>query len=76
MTELRTHQVVIVCGTCRKAHMIHVRRSDWEEWTTRINRRFVQEVFPYLSAAERELIMSNTCGQCFDAIFADPEESL
>ena len=30
---------------------------------------FIQDLMPELSASDRELLISNTCGSCFDIVF-------
>ena len=32
---------------------------------------YVQVAFPYLTSAERELLISGTCGTCFDKMFPE-----
>ena len=34
----------------------------------------LQNAFPYLSASERELIKSGTCGKCWDKMFPEEDE--
>ena len=39
------------------------------------NRRCVQDIFPYLSAEERELLISHTCNECWENMFPpEPED--
>jgi len=35
------------------------------------NGELIQNVMPYLNEDERELLISGTCGKCFDKIFSD-----
>jgi len=42
-------------------------RSDMLDWLS--GQGFIQDVMPYLSDAERELLLSKTCGDCFDKLF-------
>lgn len=34
----------------------------------------IQDVFPELSPADRELLISQTCNACFHELFREPEE--
>lgn len=44
----------------------------WEEDYQRyVEGSYVQDAFPYLSSAEREMLISRTCGPCFDGMFPD-----
>ena len=38
------------------------------------NRRNIQDVFPYLSAEERELLLSHTCNECWEKMFSFEDE--
>lgn len=58
----------VQCGICRQMFAITVTTDDYEEWKAGA---FVQRAFPYLTAAQRELLISKTCGPCFDRLFAD-----
>lgn len=35
---------------------------------------FAQDAFPYLTADQRELLISQTCGNCFNRMFPPDEE--
>jgi hypothetical protein len=45
--------------------------ADYERWQ---NGEHIQNVAPYLSADDRELLISGMCGKCFDEIFAGEDE--
>jgi hypothetical protein len=57
------------CIWCKVQFTITVERDDWEMWREGLS---AQRAFPYLSADERELLISGTCGKCWDEMF--PEE--
>jgi hypothetical protein len=42
--------------------------SDWKS-----EKKYIQDAMPYLSDSEREILISKTCGECFDKIF--PQEN-
>ena len=58
----------VQCALCGKVHTIKVNREDYNEYKSR-NRRHIQVIFPYLSPAERELLMTQTCEKCWDEMF-------
>ena len=41
-------------------------QGDYEAWE---NGKLIQDVMPYLSADEREVLISGICGPCFDKMF-------
>jgi hypothetical protein len=44
--------------------------SDWKS-----EKKYIQDAMPYLSAGEREILISKTCDECFDKMFPpNPEE--
>lgn len=59
--------VRIHCRFCDAEHAIFLKYHDYFAWKNRDG--FIQDVIPYLSNAERELLISNTCGDCFDKLF-------
>ena len=57
----------IRCRMCGVDHVILVNKDDFKDWY--VGGVHIQDAFPYLSASERELILSETCGECFDKMF-------
>lgn len=60
----------IACKGCGEIFPITVtfkQLHDWEQGG------LIQEVMPHLTADERELIKTRTCGKCWDKIFADKD---
>jgi hypothetical protein len=55
------------CRLCYKTYLIFLRREDYTSWMS--GSGFVQDILPYLTAGERELLISNTCSDCFDKLF-------
>jgi hypothetical protein len=55
------------CHVCDAEYAIFLKYSDYFAWKNREG--FIQDLIPYLSDAERELLISNTCGYCFDKMF-------
>lgn len=62
------HRVRIItrCSECQHDYVMYVNRFDYARWQAGAK---IQNVMPYLSADERELLISGICGKCFDAIF-------
>ena len=62
--------VEIRCAMCGTSYAIMYNREDMVDWLSGLG--FIQDVMPYLSNAERELLISRTCGDCFDKLFPAP----
>lgn len=61
-------ELTITCPFCGKVHSVSVNVADYIRWT---NRELVQNAFPYLSATEREQIISGICPTCQRDIFGE-----
>ena len=55
------------CRICSAKHVIFIKMTDYIGWKYREG--FIQDLMPYLSDSERELLISATCGNCFDRMF-------
>lgn len=54
---------------CGRVEVLMVRNEDYNAW---LAGDLVQFAFPYLTAAERELFISRTCGECWKTLFGNP----
>lgn len=57
-------ELLFRCDVCKNDFKITVEAEDYDSFLN--NEASVQECFPYLSADERELMISGMCGACFD----------
>lgn len=57
------------CPFCHKETSVVVEMKDFFDWH---NGKLAQDAFPYLSATERESLISGMCPSCQDFIFGDP----
>jgi hypothetical protein len=64
---VRDLPVDIQCHSCGVWYNILVNRYDLHDWTS--GSLSIQDALSYLSPSERELLLSQTCGGCFDKIF-------
>lgn len=64
------HEICVVtyCPFCGKAHEIEVNEMDYLDWQ---DGELAQNVFPYLSADEREMLISGICPTCWDKMFGE-----
>lgn len=60
------------CKLCNKDYKLIVKTVDLENYKT--GNVLIQNAFPYLSAGERELIISGICDTCFNDMMKDDEE--
>ena len=60
----------IECGECGKVFPITMTQEGYESW---IMGELIQNALPDVSVQDRELLISNTCGKCFDEMFSLPE---
>ena len=58
------------CNTCKDQVEMAVNVDDYTSWE---NGELIQVAMPYLSADEREVLISGVCGPCFDNMFGGGE---
>lgn len=63
----RDHPVDIICDHCKRLYVFHVNKEDLDKFFAR--EKPIEDLLPYLDAGERELLLSRTCGDCFDELF-------
>jgi hypothetical protein len=65
---VRDLPVDIQCHMCRGWYNVLVNSDDLLDWTS--GSLPIQEAMDYLSPTERELFLSQVCGDCFDKLFS------
>lgn len=63
--------IIKVCISCRAKHIITVEGDDYMRWRAGVH---AQDAFPYLSADDREMLISSICPECFEEMFRHEEE--
>lgn len=63
--------IVCECPVCGKEYEVEVKLDDFLAW--RLG-GLAQNCFPYLSATERECLISGMCPKCQDKMFGIEEE--
>jgi len=66
----RTTIVAVDCIQCKETQHITTKTEDLDSWE---NGELIQNAMPYLTADEREVLISGICGTCFDNMFAGDE---
>ena len=60
-----------VCPFCGHQNTIMVYADDYERWQAG---DLAQDCFPYLSAEDREMLISGICPKCWDSMFSIEED--
>ena len=64
----KKRKVRVDCRICSNEFTLQVNQNDLEDWQ---EGKYIQDAMPYLSAGERELMISNICEECFTNLFAE-----
>lgn len=59
-------RVITCCPFCHRFGVVEVNEGDYNDWQ---NGAKAQDAFPYLSAEEREMLISDTCPTCWAKMF-------
>lgn len=72
MVKINYKEVCVIteCPFCHRANEIEVNEMDYLDWS---DGKLAQEAFPYLSADEREMLISGICPSCWSALFEGME---
>ena len=63
--------VFTTCPFCGHENEVEVNHMDYLDWQ---NGELAQDAFPYLSANEREMLISGCCPRCWSKMFWEEEE--
>ena len=70
-TNGRSQSLTIQCQMCGMDHSILVDPNDYLSWQS--GKKYIQDALAYLSAAERELLISATCDDCWKSLYGEDE---
>jgi len=62
----------VQCKHCGVVYNILVNRDDIQDWLS--GSGYIQDILGYLSAGERELLISGTCDNCWKLMFGVAED--
>ena len=62
-------RIDVVCYRCHIPHTVHCTTEQFLSWAR--GGVIIQKAMPDTPAAERELLISGLCGECFRALFQD-----
>lgn len=66
-----TCTVSVRCLSCQAKETFNVSYKAFVAWE---RGELIQEALPELSLGQREILISNTCGECFDGMFKNIED--
>ena len=58
----------IRCIHCKKEYTVSFTEEGYKNWAAGM---VIQKAMPEVPVADRELLISHTCGECFDEIFRE-----
>lgn len=61
----------VACRFCGSVHELSIAPSDFASWR---KGELIQDAMPYLTAEERELLISGTCDDCWSEMFGQDED--
>ena len=64
----------VQCRQCGVVYNILANRDDIQDWLS--GSGYIQDILSYLSAAERELLISGTCDVCWKSMFGSDEDEV
>ena len=59
--------VHIPCHVCSRDYIVLVNNEDMTDYLS--GSGLIQDIMPYLSDNDREMIISSTCADCWDKLF-------
>lgn len=62
----------VPCRLCGAQIDIYAYEKDINNWQA--GKEYIQNCLAYLTAGERELLLSNTCDECWKKLFPNDEE--
>ena len=73
MMKINYKEVCVVtrCPFCGHANEVEVNEIDYLDWQ---DGELVQNAFPYLSADDREMLISGICPTCWDKMFGQDSQ--
>ncbi len=65
--------IPVTCSYCNELHKVYCKEEDYNNWKDGAG--FIQDIMDYVPPAVRELLISGTCGKCFDEMFESSLEN-
>lgn len=65
-------RVEVHCRICGSKHILTMNEFQWDEYLSGVG--YAQDIFPNWTHEERELLITQICGPCFDKMFPEEDE--
>jgi|32_taG_2_1085360.scaffolds.fasta_scaffold96431_2 hypothetical protein len=63
-----TMELKIQCNYCSQIYTVsNIKPKDFQSWSN--GEGFIQDIMPYLSVSDRELLISRTCDNCWNTMY-------
>lgn len=62
--------IQVSCIDCKQPKAFQVSKQGYDRW---VQGELIQYALPEVPFAEREILISQTCSDCFDKLFAEDE---
>ena len=69
MISINNEVITVLCKMCHKEYAIIVDHDNFNEWIK--GHGYIQELLKDLTAGERELLISQTCDDCWKLIWGE-----
>jgi hypothetical protein len=67
----RKRVLSVRCKGCKKVYPLTVSEEGYQRWRSGT---LIQKALPELNADQRELLISQTCGECWEKMFSEDEK--
>lgn len=64
----------VQCKHCGVVYQLIADREDVERWLS--GEGYIQDILHYLTASERELLISGTCDNCWKGMFGEDDDEV
>lgn len=65
------YEYIAKCACCPEIKTVTIQKDDFIGWQ---GGEYIQDAAPYLSASDREFLISGICGDCFDMMWEDQDD--
>lgn len=64
--------MIVTCKHCELEYDVPIKQEDYDDWKEMNG--YLQHLTEYLSAGDRELLLSQTCDDCWQHLYNEGEE--
>ena len=67
-------KLYIPCKLCGIVYSVLLNEQDYDDWQD--NKGYIQDLLGYLTAGERELLISGTCDTCWQKLYPNDDDMI